>query len=157
MQYDKTPNKAVVAVIVVVLLAAVSAGTIYLIDSQADIATETASTPVAKESNVDSVTSGTYSAGTYTATGRYSSPGGTESVTVSVTVNTDGEISNTSTTSGADNPTSRQYQSEFINNYKDLVIGKKIDEVELSRVAGSSLTSGGFNEALEQIKQDATT
>jgi hypothetical protein len=36
-----------------------------------------------------------------------------------------------------------------------LVVGKSVDEVSLSRVAGSSLTSLGFNNALTQIKEDA--
>ncbi|WP_447589312.1 hypothetical protein [Microbacterium lacticum] len=35
------------------------------------------------------------------------------------------------------------------------VVGKDIDDVSVSRVAGSSLTSGGFNDALETIKADA--
>ena len=36
-----------------------------------------------------------------------------------------------------------------------LIVGKDIDEVSLDKVAGSSLTSGGFNAAVESIKSDA--
>ena len=38
------------------------------------------------------------------------------------------------------------------NNVKTLVVGKKITDVKLDKVSGSSLTPKGFNDALEQIK-----
>ena len=50
---------------------------------------------------------------------------------------------------------SEQYQGEFIGGIADVVVGEDIDEISVSRVAGSSLTSGGFNEAIEAIKADA--
>ncbi|MHD0330680.1 hypothetical protein ACY18M_17150, partial [Proteus mirabilis] len=50
---------------------------------------------------------------------------------------------------------SREYQAKFASGFKTLVVGKKIDEVSLSRVAGSSLTSGGFNAALADIESQA--
>ena len=37
----------------------------------------------------------------------------------------------------------------------DVVVGQDIDEISVSRVAGSSLTSGGFNRAIEEIKAEA--
>jgi hypothetical protein len=43
----------------------------------------------------------------------------------------------------------------FIGGIADEVVGKDIDEISVSRVAGSSLTSGGFNDAIEQIKAEA--
>ena len=56
------------------------------------------------------------------------------------------------------NPTKReseQYQSTFIGGISAEVVGKNIDEISVSRVAGSSLTSGGFNEAIQAIKAEA--
>jgi uncharacterized protein with FMN-binding domain len=50
---------------------------------------------------------------------------------------------------------SQQYQGQFIGGISDEVVGKKIDEIKVSRVAGSSLTSGGFNQAIEEIKTEA--
>jgi lactam utilization protein B len=38
---------------------------------------------------------------------------------------------------------------------EDDVVGKDIDELTVSRVAGSSLTSSGFNAALDDIKRQA--
>ena len=35
------------------------------------------------------------------------------------------------------------------------MVGKKLDEIKVSKVAGSSLTSGGFNQAVEEIKTQA--
>ena len=96
----------------------------------------------------------TYKDGTYKATGDYTSPGGSQEITVSVTLK-DNVITATSATSGASDTESKEHQEEFIANYKDLVIGKKISDVKLSRVAGSSLTSQGFNDAIQQIETDA--
>ena len=51
---------------------------------------------------------------------------------------------------------SEQYQGEFIGGIAEIVEGRDIDEIQVSRVAGSSLTSGGFNDAIEKIKAEAT-
>jgi hypothetical protein len=40
-------------------------------------------------------------------------------------------------------------------DYKQYVVGKKIDEVQLTKVSGSSLTPQGFNDALAKIKAEA--
>jgi uncharacterized protein with FMN-binding domain len=100
-------------------------------------------------------TSASYKDGTYSATGSYNSPAGQESVKVSVTLKS-GVITNTSTQSVHDNNLqSEQYQQAFISGYKPLVVGKSIASVHLSRVSGSSLTSKGFNSALQQIETEA--
>ncbi len=96
----------------------------------------------------------TYKDGTYTATGSYTSPGGTEEVTITLTL-ADDVITAATAEGGATKPPSSQYQSEFVNNFAALIIGKDIDAVSLDKVAGSSLTSGGFNAAVETIKTDA--
>lgn len=155
MEQERNPNKALVAIIVIVLLAAAAAGAIYVMSGREEPATsESTTTQTTNDSASTTNKSGEYKDGSYAAAGSYNSPGGVERIEVSVTLR-DGKITNTTATTKAASSTSRQYQSEFIDNYKELVIGKPIDEVELSRVAGSSLTSGGFNEAIEKIKQDA--
>jgi hypothetical protein len=50
---------------------------------------------------------------------------------------------------------SEKYQGEFIGGIADVVVGQEIDSLSVSRVAGSSLTSGGFNQAIESIKSEA--
>lgn len=44
---------------------------------------------------------------------------------------------------------------KFEAAYKEQVIGKDIDSLNLARVGGASLTTGAFNEALVTIKADA--
>ncbi len=55
----------------------------------------------------------------------------------------------------AENATSKQFQTKFAGGISDAVVGKSIDELNVSKVAGSSLTSTGFNAAIDDIKADA--
>jgi hypothetical protein len=55
----------------------------------------------------------------------------------------------------ATDPTAQQHQGEFIGGIAGVVVGKAIDEIKVSKVSGSSLTSGGFNKAIEEIKAEA--
>lgn len=104
--------------------------------------------------NAEGTASSAYQDGTYTATGSYSTPGGQESITVTVTLKSD-IVTATSAKSSSNDHDSREYQSRFISGYKSLVVGKKISDIQLSHVSGSSLTSSGFNKALDQIEQQA--
>ncbi len=99
-------------------------------------------------------TANLYKNGTYTAVGKYNSPGGAEEVGVTVTLVND-VITATTFDAKATRPNSVTYQAKFASGYQVLVIGKKIDEVSLSKVSGSSLTPKGFNDALAQIKVQA--
>lgn len=93
--------------------------------------------------------------GTYQAGGGYQSPNGPETIEVSLTI-TNGVIEEVSVTPGATSSTSKRYQGDFAGGIAAEVVGKSLDEVDVTRVAGSSLTSGGFEEALATIRQDAT-
>jgi len=95
-----------------------------------------------------------YKNGTYSATGSYSSPGGTENISVTLTLSND-IITSVSVTSGAYDRRSQSYQNIFITNYKQYVIGKNIASVNLGKISSSSLTPIGFNNALAQIKAQA--
>jgi uncharacterized protein with FMN-binding domain len=95
-----------------------------------------------------------YNDGEYTATGDYTSPGGAESVTVTLTL-TDSVVTALDVTGSGSTPNAKKFQGEFIDNINAVVVGKPIDDVNVSKVAGSSLTSGGFNDAIDQIKDDA--
>ncbi|GAA3670562.1 FMN-binding protein [Microbacterium marinilacus] len=113
----------------------------------------TDSTDTSTETSTDDGTSD-YTDGTYTADGSYQTPQSVETVTVTVTLEddivTDVEVSGDPQASE-----SQQYQSQFIDGIAAEVVGVDIDDLSVDRVAGSSLTSGGFNSAIEQIKQDA--
>jgi hypothetical protein len=95
-----------------------------------------------------------YNDGTYQASGSYSTPGGTESIGVSITITND-TVSATSATNEATGRDSMSYVEDFIGSYSSFVVGRKLDDIQLGVVAGSSLTPHGFNQALESIKQQA--
>lgn len=92
-----------------------------------------------------------YKDGTYSAMGDYFSPGGEEQIGVTLTLKDD-VIVDASVVSKAENPNSIKFQGIFVSNFKPLVVGKKISDVNLTKVSGSSLTPKGFNDALAKIK-----
>ena len=128
--------------------------------------TDSASTPVAtptstSESSADSAPStsapagsSAYKDGEYQAEGEYTSPGGKETVGVSLTLAGD-KVTAVTVTPESTNPNGKKYQGEFADGIAAEVVGKSLDDLKVSKVAGSSLTSGGFNDAVEQIKADA--
>lgn len=102
-----------------------------------------------------STSTGGYKDGTYTEDGSYSSPGGQETITVKVTL-ANSVITAVTVTPHATGGQPKQYQDDFAGGISDVVVGKKIDSLSVSRVAGSSLTSNGFNKAIAAIKADAS-
>jgi uncharacterized protein with FMN-binding domain len=93
-----------------------------------------------------------YADGTYNATGQYG--GHPSSIGVAVTL-VDEVITAVTVTPHATDPTSLDYQTRFARAVPALVVGRNIDEVNLSKVAGSSGTPDGFNAAIQQIKARA--
>jgi uncharacterized protein with FMN-binding domain len=111
-------------------------------------------TPAAGSTGSAGSTGGTYTDGTYTAEGTYQTPEGPETITVQLTIASDA-VTAVEVTGEPTRRESKQYQSQFIGGISDAVVGKSLDEVKVDRVAGSSLTSGGFNAAVEEIRTDA--
>lgn len=97
---------------------------------------------------------GSYTDGEYSAEGSYQTPESTETISVTLTVESD-VVTAVEVTGDPQRRESEQYQSEFIGGIDDLVVGKSLDEIDVDRVAGSSLTSNGFNAAVEEIRTDA--
>ena len=97
---------------------------------------------------------GTYKDGTYSADGNYVSPNGTETVGVELTL-ANGTVADVKITQHPSNPNTRKFQGEFAGGIQAQVVGKKLDDLNVSKVAGSSLTSGGFNDAVQKIKAQA--
>jgi uncharacterized protein with FMN-binding domain len=142
------------------------AGIVTLAGCAGGTATEVASTPdsSAAASSAPSTSStgsagagastGAYADGTYTATGQYATPESVETIEVTITL-ADDVITAVEVTGDPQARESQEYQSRFIGGISDEVVGKNIDDISVSRVAGSSLTSGGFNEAIDAIKAEA--
>jgi uncharacterized protein with FMN-binding domain len=114
----------------------------------------TANTAATPASTAQPTTATSYKDGTYKTTGSYDSPAGQESIGVSLTLK-DGIITDSSVKGQATDDTAQSYQADFISGYKQFVTGKKLDNLSVSRVSGSSLTSQGFNNALKSIESQA--
>lgn len=101
-----------------------------------------------------STATGSYSDGEYSATGEYQSPGGAESIEVTVTLESN-VVTEVTVTGNATAGNALGYQTEFEDGIAAEVVGVNIDQLAVDKVAGSSLTSDGFNDAIAQIKADA--
>jgi uncharacterized protein with FMN-binding domain len=106
--------------------------------------------------NPPAVVTKKYEDGTYTATGNYVSPAGTEEVVITLVLKDD--VVTSATFEGkAVHPTSKFVQGKFSEGFTQAVVGKNIEELNLTVVNGSSLTPKGFMDALAKIKVDAQT
>ena len=96
-----------------------------------------------------------YKDGTYTEAGTYVSPGGTEHISVTLTLSSNVISAMKVITVKAD-PTATGYEQLFEGGISAATVGKNINTLNIGVVAGSSLTSMGFNRALAAIKADAS-
>lgn len=131
------------------LVLAGCSGTADAEDQSTDTGTDSST-----ESTDSGASAGDYTDGTYTADGSYQTPETVEKISVTLTI-ADGLVEDVEVTGDPQAPETERYQGEFIDGIADEVVGKSLDEIEVSRVAGSSLTSGGFNAAVESIKEQA--
>ena len=159
MEESPGRKKQIIAMLAVLIVIVVIVGGAVALNGKDDSHdehdhTHTTSSNVESPAETATDPNASYKDGTYKATGDYVSPGGSQEITVSVTVE-NGIITDTSAQNGANDTESKEHQGDFIAGYKSKVVGKKLSEVSLSRVSGSSLTSQGFNDAIQQIRQDA--
>ena len=103
----------------------------------------------------DPVIETAYVDGTYDAEVEYKVPGNKlEPMRVSITIAND-IVTAASVDFDGLIGTSRLNQKKFSAAYQDEVIGVELDDIDLSRVGGASLTSGGFNEAVAKVQAAA--
>ena len=112
--------------------------------------TPTAS-PLATPPPAPSSTTSTYADGNYSATGTYNSPGGKETIRVTLDLAND-VVTDLAVTSVKIDSTAVNYENAFEGGIDAVVVGKDIDSLNVGPVAGSSLTSVGFNRAIASIK-----
>jgi len=124
------------------------------VTSDAGTGEETAAAESSDSTESDAASATDYENGTYEAEGGYQSPGGNEAILVSLTVEGD-VVTAVTVTPEATSGNAAQYQKAFASGIGAEVVGQDIDSLNVTKVAGSSLTSGGFNAALETIKADA--
>lgn len=92
--------------------------------------------------------------GTYTSVGNYFAPSGSETIGVTMMLKNN-IVTEVRMTADSANDTAHRWQERFIAGSRPLVIGKKISELNISDVSGSSLTPQGFNDALAKIQSQA--
>lgn len=154
-------QKLITSFVAILAVVIVAFGVSYFSDKQSggsdtsDAVTAAQPTNSSSNSNNNSNSvAGKFKDGSYSANGSYNSPGGKETITVNLTVK-DGTVTASSVEQVANNRTGAQYQDDFKQNYKTYVVGKALKSISLSGVSGSSLTSEGFNAALQTIKSQA--
>lgn len=96
----------------------------------------------------------TYKDGMYSSKGSYSSPAGGESINITLVIKDD-TITAASGAVLATNPTSKNFQEKFLSGFAAQVVGKKLADVMVTKVSGSSLTPKGFTDAVTKIKMEA--
>jgi len=93
-----------------------------------------------------------YRDGTYEATGWYGGLPSHHDVELTLV---DDEVTQVSVSTPAEDPTSLEYQQAFAAAVPGEVIGRRVDEIQIDRLAGASGCPDGFMDALEQIKAEA--
>jgi hypothetical protein len=94
--------------------------------------------------------------GEYTADTTYVAPGrASHTVGLKLTIVDDIVTATTISFGGDKVDASSNFQNKFATAYQAEIIGKKLSDIELSRVAGASLTTEAFNKAKAQVATQA--
>jgi uncharacterized protein with FMN-binding domain len=117
--------------------------------------TSTAASTAASPAASPAAANATYKDGSYSADGSYQSPAGTGLITVKLTLK-DGVVTAITSDGHASDPTAKSYQKQFDDGIAGKVVGQKIDSLNVTKVSGSSLTSGGFDDAIKKIETAAS-
>ncbi|HSX28208.1 MAG TPA: hypothetical protein VLF60_02050 [Candidatus Saccharimonadales bacterium] len=158
---DQTPNKKMAATIAVIIVTIMAVMSIEALSTKKAtptatpvVTTSTAATPTSSTQSSSTSANQMYKDGTYTVTDSYDSPGGQESMQVSLTIKND-IVTDSTVLPQAYDRDSREFQNVFIEDYKTYVVGKEVSSLRLNRISGASLTTQGFNDAVAQIKTQA--
>ncbi len=121
-----------------------------------DTSGATATTTVSGQTPPPTTAPGTsvYKDGTYSATGSYVSPGGNETIGVSLTL-ANGVVTAVTITPHPVNAEDGNFQNMFASGISPLIVGKNVVDANVKVVSGSSLTSRGFEQAVKKIEAEA--
>lgn len=151
-------NKLVASVVVIAAIVLITLGAGKLTKKDPATSPTTGDQPETTQGDsnpaVRTDSNASYKDGTYSKAVDYTSPGGDETVTVKLTV-AGGNVANVETSFRADNPESEQHQGDFSANYKSRVVGRPLSSLNLSTVSGASLVTDAFNNALNEIRNQA--
>lgn len=119
--------------------------------------TATAESPIVDSVTAEQAAVLVYADGTYSVSQSYRVPEGhTEDISIELTLSGD-KISAIAVDTVASNDESAQYQSGFDTLIVGEVEGKTLDDADVSRLGGASLTSNAFNDLLEAVRNEART
>ena len=116
--------------------------------------TETTSSAPTAAATADAGSTSAYKDGSYSESADYQAPSGTETIDVTLTIAND-VVTAVTVAGHATDPEAIEHQQQFADGISAEVVGKSIDQLDVHKVGGSSLTSDGFNKAVNQIKTDA--
>ena len=153
MNQDNSRNTVIAGIIAIAIIVGVVGGTIF-VKRESTEKEGTGGDSTITQSTVNTSTTAQYKDGTYSAPGDYQTPENASSITVTVTISK-GTITNSTVTGNPSSHESKAYIADFIAEYKSFVEGKQLGNLQVSRIAGASLTSRGFNEALNAIRSQA--
>jgi hypothetical protein len=153
---QKKSNTALISGAVVLVLAVAGYGVFkYTNTAPAEnVNTPAVTAPLIPPVVTPTASANVYKDGTYASDGMYVSPGGDEKINVSLVLKDDVVLDATVKVL-ATLPISKTMQTNFAGGFKALVVGKKLSEVNLTKVSGSSLTPKGWNDAVAKIQVQA--
>jgi uncharacterized protein with FMN-binding domain len=157
-QQNKT--KIIGLIVVVLISTTATAGVVYLKNTNIPKVASLLQTPAGGSNSASTNTtttssSTTYKDGTYTATGQFYTPEGSEQIGVTIALANNKVTSVSIDSSSIQSRTSYEYTALFADNISNIVVGKNINDASVSYVSGASLTPIGFDNALETIKNNA--
>lgn len=120
-----------------------------------DTANTSTNSNVSSADTTNTAVTGAYKDGTYTATQLYGVPKGSNDITVTVVISSSA-ISSVTTSHTSSDRESAMYIDSFDTGINAAVVGKSLDEVSANRVGGASLTTDGFNAALDVVRTQAS-
>lgn len=151
---NKPGSSATKYVIPAVVLAVIALTIIAVYATSSQDSAPAGQITTTNDTTTDTSANATYRDGQYTADGDYVSPGGPRTIGVTLTL-ADGVITEAIFEGRATDPNSMRFQGEFRDNFQAMVVGRNLDQVSLTKVAGSSLSPKGFTDALTKIKAQA--
>lgn len=92
--------------------------------------------------------------GEYVARGSFGTPDGPKSISIKVSLRQN-LVRNATVLSGNEASSAKPYTTLFRNGFKPYVVGKDIAGLKLAKISGASLTTKGFNRAIQDIRAQA--
>ena len=137
---------------IITILVAVVLGVGFTLFQSNKTASVSEPTPITQTTPTNVVVN--FKDGTYNADATYRTPVMSK-YKINVALQVTGGVVTNSTVTYADGAEKDPNAKHFEEAYKTEVVGKKLNDINLSRVGGASLTTGAFNQALTVIKTQA--